>query len=313
MRNRGETGLQAVLLIEPRSETGRFQVLEAGKTGETAAELESSLDGRAFEDGVREIRKAIADGRVYQVNLSRRFAVTGWQAGLQPLYAAAIGGPVIPEYAGAFRWGGADAGELVCASMECLVRRHGRHLETRPIKGTRPRGATPEADCRLIRDLEVDPKEGAELAMIVDLERNDLGRVSETGSVRVEDPGSVHTWDMVHHRVARVSSRLAEGAHWLDVLAAVVPGGSVTGCPKRAAMAMIADLEPVRRGPFTGALGVVAGDGDLDLSIPIRTAWSSPNGFEMAAGCGIVWESHPELEEAESRVKVQRWLGLLNR
>jgi anthranilate/para-aminobenzoate synthase component I len=195
--------------------------------------------------------------------------------------------------------------------MEMLLRRRGVELETRPIKGTRPRGTTPEEDQRLAVELDADPKERAELAMVVDLERNDLGRVSEIGTVAVSDPGSVQAYAMVHHRVARVRGRVRRGLEWWEILAAVAPGGSVTGCPKRAAMSVIAELEPVPRGPFTGALGVVAGNGDLEMALPIRTAWRLGSTLELAAGCGVVWQSEPAAEEEESRLKVARWLDLV--
>ncbi len=215
------------------------------------------------------VREAIAAGQVYQVNLTRRFVL---RVAGQPRAAAAAASRRrrFPTYLARLR---IDGGELACASMELLLRRRGRRLESRPIKGTRPRGVTPAADRQLAAELDADPKERAELAMIVDLVRNDLGRIAETASVRVLDPGSVRTWSDVHHRVARVTARARTGEPWWRLLAAMAPAGSVTGCPKRAAMQLIAALEPVARGPFCGALGVVAGNGDLELALPIRTAW----------------------------------------
>jgi anthranilate/para-aminobenzoate synthase component I len=266
-----------------------------------------SLDADAFRNGVAVIREKIASGEVYQVNLCRRVTVDGWQDSLAPLAAAASRGGV-PEYLSHFDYVG---GELLCASMELLLRRRGDEIETRPIKGTRQRGFTPEEDRRWAAELAADPKERAELAMIVDLERNDLGRISRPGSVIVREPGKVNTYASVHHRVARLTGRMRMDIEWWDALAAMVPGGSVTGCPKRAAMALIVQLETVARGPFTGALGVIAGDGDLELSLPIRSAWKFASTLEFAAGCGIVWESDPVAEEKESRLKVARWLDLL--
>ena len=244
---------------------------------------------------------------MYQVNLSRRMTVEGWSGTLDAVLEASRPGGV-PEYLAHFIF---DEGELVTASMELLLRRRGAVLETHPIKGTRPRGRSAVEDLALAADLEADPKERAELAMIVDLERNDLGRVSETGSVRVVDEGSVCTYPGVHHRVARVVGRMRPGLEWWEALAAVVPGGSVTGCPKISAMSVIAELEPVLRGPFTGALGVIGGNGDMEMALPIRSAWSCDGRLEFAAGCGIVWESDPAAEEAESRVKIARWLDLV--
>jgi anthranilate synthase component 1 len=174
-----------------------------------------------------------------------------------------------------------------------------------------PYQGNPAARSRLAEELASDPKERAELAMVIDLERNDLGLISRVGSVEVIDPGSVRTYATLHHLVARVRGRARPDLEWWELLAAMVPGGSVTGCPKHAAMSMIQELEPVRRGPFTGAFGVVAGDGDMEFALPIRTAWRVGSTIEFAAGCGVVWQSDPAKEENESCLKVARWLELV--
>ena len=279
--------------------------------GESAAgppaPLRWSLDGEAYRAGVASIRERIAAGDVYQVNLCRRLTVEGASRSLGPFaVVAARGGE--PDYLARFHF---DGGELLCASMEMLLSRRDEILETRPIKGTRPRGQTVEEDRRLAKELASDPKERAELAMVIDLERNDLGLVSRVGSVEVADPGSVRTYATVHHLVARVKGLARPDLEWWELLAAMVPGGSVTGCPKHAAMSVIRELEPVRRGPFTGAFGVVAGDGDMEFTLPIRTAWRVGSTIEFAAGCGVVWQSDPKKEEDESCLKVARWLELV--
>jgi len=283
----------------------------AEKVGEVADEPPGdacwSLDGERYRAGVASIRDRIASGDVYQVNLCRRLTVEASNLALGRFAAAASKGGQ-PDYLAQFHF---DDGELLCASMELLIRRRSDILETRPIKGTRPRGAFVEEDRRLAEELALDPKERAELAMVIDLERNDLGRISRIGSVEVVDPGSVRTYASVHHLVGRVRGRARPGLEWWEMLAAMVPGGSVTGCPKHAAMSLICELEPVQRGPFTGALGVVAGDGDMEFALPIRTAWRVGAALEFAAGCGVVWESLPEAEEKESRLKVERWLDLV--
>jgi anthranilate/para-aminobenzoate synthase component I len=266
-----------------------------------------SLDGADYRLGVESIRQRIAAGDVYQVNLCRRLTVEGADGLLEPLAEVASKGGV-PEYLATFGFAG---GEVLCASMELLLSRRGDLLETAPIKGTRPRAEDAEEDQRMAAELASDPKERAELAMVIDLERNDLGRVSRVGSVEVVDPGSVRSYASVHHLVGRVQSRARPDLEWWELLAAMVPGGSVTGCPKHAAMTVIRELEPIRRGPFTGAFGVVAGNGDLELALPIRTAWRVGSTLEFAAGCGIVWESDPRREEEESRLKVERWLDLV--
>ena len=294
-----------LLLLEPESVAANTPA--KGRPARPSGGARWSLDAASFCDGVEKIRERIAAGGVYQVNLCRRLTVEGWQ-GSMAVFAEAASDGGEPDYLARIDL---DGGELLCASMEMLLRRRGVGLETRPIKGTRPRGTTPEEDQRLAVELNADPKERAELAMVVDLERNDLGRVSEIGSVEVADPGSVHAFAAVHHRVARVRGRARQGLEWWELLAAVAPGGSVTGCPKRAAMSVIAELEPVSRGPFTGAFGVVAGNGDLEMALPIRTAWRLGSTLEFAAGCGVVWQSDPVAEEEESRLKVARWLDLV--
>ena len=305
IQERSDTAPAGLLLLEPEpvstpTPAGGQPVLPSG-------EARWSLDAASFRDGVEKIRERIAAGDVYQVNLCRRLTVEGWQGSMEVFAEVASDGGV-PDYLARIDL---DGGELLCASMEMLLRRRGVELETRPIKGTRPRGTTAEEDQKLAVELDANPKERAELAMVVDLERNDLGRVSEIGTVAVLDPGSVQAYAMVHHRVARVRGRVRRGLEWWEILAAVAPGGSVTGCPKRAAMSVIAELEPVPRGPFTGALGVVAGNGDLEMALPIRTAWRLGSTLELAAGCGVVWQSEPAAEEEESRLKVARWLDLV--
>ncbi|RLE25549.1 MAG: hypothetical protein DRJ65_07475 [Acidobacteria bacterium] len=301
--------LSGILLLEPEKTDSRV-VLGAGNPGQ-GAQVTPSLNDEQFKEGVRAIKDLIADGTVYQVNLCRRFTVDKWDGGLQRLFEAASTGDVVPDFLSAFSWDGVSRGELVCASMELLVSRRRHRVETRPIKGTRPRGLTTEMDLQLKRQLESDIKEQAELAMIVDLERNDLSRVARIGSVIVEDPGRVQSWERIHHRVARVTASVSAGTPWQDIVSVMAPGGSVTGCPKESAMSVISDLEPVARGPFTGVLGVIAGNGDLELALPIRTAWTSDGRLEMAAGCGIVWQSDPVAEEAESRLKIGKWLEVV--
>lgn len=265
----------------------------------------SSLDAASFRDGVETIRRRISAGDVYQVNLTRRYSRRG-RGGLRGLLTAACAERV-PDYAAHFMFPG---GELVCSSMELLARRRGDSLETRPIKGTRPRGACAVDDELQIRELATDGKELAELAMVVDLERNDLGRLAVSGTVQVVDGGSVVSWATVHHRVARVCAQISAATPWWDIVSVLAPGGSVTGCPKRAAMEVIAEIETVARGPYCGVLGVVAGDGSLELALPIRTAWRTGEWWHCASGCGIVWGSDPVSEEMESRLKVNRWVAM---
>src|SRR5262249_35007620 len=192
---------------------------------------------------------------------------------------------------------------VVANSPELFLRRRGRHVETRPIKGTRPRDDHLATDAALIADLERDPKERAEHVMIVDLERNDLGRVCETGSVRVDSLARVESHRSLHHLVSVVSGTLRPEVDVGTLLAATFPGGSITGAPKLRAMQIIAELEPSHRGVYTGTLGVIAPDGDLELALPIRTAVVRDGRVAWHAGGGIVADSDPARELAEAWLK----------
>jgi len=270
--------------------------------GGPAGPARVSLADAAYRTAVGRVLELVAAGEAYQVNLTRRWSVA-WRGGMAPLVRTVAHDA--PPY---LAWARGDGLELVCASMELLLERRGERVETRPIKGTRARTGDARADRAAASELDADPKERAELAMVVDLERNDLGRVARTGSVRVADPGSVHAFTTVLHRIASVTAEVEPGLPWWELLRAVAPSGSVTGAPKRAAMAAIARLEPLPRGPYTGALGVIEPDGDLTLALTIRTAWSAGGWLHLAAGCGIVWGSRADREEAESRLKVAHWL-----
>lgn len=300
-----ETGaLPGLFLIEPRRIDESAITLREGAI--VGSRLDVSIDDTRFRERVNRILQLIASGEIYQVNLTRRFC-TEWSGGIGQLVETAA--RHAPPY---LSWFSGDGYDLLCTSMELLLRKCQRRLVTEPIKGTRPRGSDPDRDRALIAELESDLKERAELAMVVDLERNDLGRVAKEGTVRVTDSGSVFSYQTVHHRVARVEADAPATLPWWKVVEAMVPGGSVTGCPKWAAMETILELEPVARGPYTGALGVIAGSGDLELALPIRTAWKTGQELSFAAGCGIVWGSDPEREQIESRIKVGPWLDVVS-
>lgn len=257
----GEDGAPAGrFLIDPEPAVEVEEVGDPASASVGAAHW--SLDGERYRDGVEAIRERIASGDVYQVNLCRRLTVEGSDRLLGPFaVAAAKGGE--PDYLARFHF---ESDGLLCASMELLLRRRDDILETRPIKGTRPRGETLDEDRRMAEELASDPKERAELAMVIDLERNDLGRVSQIGSVEVVDSGSVRTYASVHHLVGRVRCRARPDLEWWDLLAAMVPGGSVTGCPKHAAMSLIRNLEPVQEARLPVHL----------VSSPATVIWNSP-------------------------------------
>ena len=202
--------------------------------------------------------------------------------------------------------------QVVANSPELFLRRRGRRVETRPIKGTRPRGEGPSDDAALAAELLHDPKERAEHVMIVDLERNDLGRVCEVGTVTVERYAAVESHPTVHHLVSTIAGRLRPEVGLADLLRATFPGGSITGAPKVRAMEIIRELEPWPRGPYTGAFGFLDPRGDLELGLAIRTACVTGGTVRYHAGGGIVADSDPERELAEAWLKtaaLRRALG----
>jgi para-aminobenzoate synthetase component 1 len=262
--------------------------------------LRAAMPAAAYHAAVGRILDYLAAGDCYQVNLTQPFT-------------APLVGPPWALFARLARRHPApysaylDLGErvVIANSPELLLRRRGCRVETRPIKGTRPRGGDPTTDAALVAELRGDAKERAEHVMIVDLERNDLGRVCLPGSVHVDGFSEVETHPTVHHLVSRVAGRLREDVGLDDLLAAVFPGGSITGAPKLRAMQLIAELEDHPRGVYTGALGLITAAGDLELGLPIRTALVSGKRLAWHAGGGIVADSDPERELAESWLKTQ--------
>jgi len=268
--------------------------------------FDASLGAEAFRAAVAAVREGIGAGEYYQVNVTRRWR-TGFAGDPAGAFLALVGAAP-PAYACYLE--DRDQGwAVVCLSPELLLARRGEVVETRPIKGTRPRG--PAGDAAADRELALSGKDAAELAMIVDLERNDLNRVCRPGSVTVTAASRPLATTDVVHREAVVVGRLGDGAGWSEILTAMLPGGSVTGAPKLAACRTIAELEPVPRSVYCGALGVLTASGDGTLALPIRTGYVTGGELCFHAGCGVVWDSEPAAEEAESRAKVRRWFAVL--
>ena len=276
----------------------------AGPPGRLVTTIAEDPEAR-FLDGVARILDYLKAGDVFQVNLSR-----AWRAQLAPgatpadLYARLRQSNPAP-FAGLARWQGTT---VLSSSPERLVEVRGRDVQTRPIAGTRPRGADDAADRLLQEQLVASVKERAEHIMLIDLERNDLGRVCEPGSVEVSELMTVESYAHVHHIVSNVRGRLRAEAGPGDVLRAVFPGGTITGCPKVRAMEIIAELEGEGRGPYTGAMGYLSRDGRMDLNILIRTLVCEGDRVQLRAGAGIVADSSPAAELAETRSKAR---GLL--
>ncbi|MBS0613925.1 MAG: aminodeoxychorismate synthase component I [Proteobacteria bacterium] len=256
----------------------------------------------AFLARVQRSLDYIAAGDIYQANLSR-----GWHAQapwpLDPVQVyrrlrSANPGP----FCALLRYGDFA---VVSSSPERLVMSDGHRVRTRPIAGTRPRGATAGADAELVRQLLDNEKERAEHVMLIDLERNDLGRVCVGGSVRVDEFMMVESYAHVHHIVSNVSGSLRPGVGVVDVLRAVFPGGTITGCPKVRCMQIIAELEKQGRGAYTGSLGYINIDGSADFNILIRTMSVNGKRLDFRAGAGIVADSDPERELEETRAKAE--------
>jgi para-aminobenzoate synthetase component 1 len=258
-------------------------------------EWERSWDDEGYAGAVESVQAAIARGDVYQVNLVQHLHAPfeGDPAGLAPALA-----PLQPLYPNPLV---GDGWAIVSASPELFLARRGDRVWTKPIKGTRPAGVRGE-----LRDSE---KDGAEHVMIVDLERNDLSRVCEPGSVRWPDLMAEHELAGVTHMVTTVEGRLRGGVGLAELLGAVFPGGSVTGAPKISAIDHIAALEPVGRGASMGALGRIFPNGDLELALTIRTFAVADGRIHLWVGGGIVWDSDPRAEIEESWVKARPLLA----
>ncbi len=262
-------------------------------------ELRANMTRDEYLRAVRRVVEYIAAGDIYQANFTQRFegrvacAAADLYLGLRRRNPAPFAAYL-------------DCGEgraVLSSSPERFLKLRGRDVETRPIKGTRPRGSTPDDDPARAEELMASAKDAAELAMIVDLERNDLGRVAEYGSVRVAEARALEAYPTVFHLVATVTGRLAGGKDGVDLLKAAFPGGSITGAPKVRAMEIIDELEPTARSVYTGAMGYIDLSGDLDLSIVIRTILYDNGRVTYQTGGGIVADSDPEAEYAECLAK----------
>jgi aminodeoxychorismate synthase component I len=260
----------------------------------------SSLPREEYLRRVEAVGELIQAGELYQVNLGQRLDLP---VPADPLAVFAASARRSPSPFAA--WLDLEGTRMVCASPERFVRLQGRAVQTRPIKGTRPRGRTPQEDASLRAALAASAKDRSENVMIVDLERNDLGRVCTPGSVRVDRLCALESYAAVHHLVSVIRGELAPGRTRADLLRAMFPGGSMTGAPKVRAMQAIDDLEPVPRGIWSGSLGWLSFAGDMDLNIVIRTLVISGKRAWLHAGGGIVSDSVPADEFAESLDKAR--------
>ena len=268
-----------------------------------AAKTECTFTEAGFLEAVRRCKEYILAGDVMQVQVSQRTS-RAFEASPLALYRALRGVNPSP-YMYYFDFGDHH---VVGASPEILVRLAGDTVTLRPIAGTRPRGATPEADAATAQELLADPKERAEHVMLIDLGRNDVGRVAATGSVKVTERMVIERYSHVMHIVSNVEGRLAPGLGALDVLKASFPAGTVTGAPKVRAMQIIDELEPVKRGVYSGAVGYLGFNGDMDVAIAIRTAVVKDRRLHVQAAAGIVADSDPRSEWLETQHKARALL-----
>jgi anthranilate synthase component 1 len=289
--------LRAPLPPEPRQEPARAPM-----------EVRHSMTREQFHEIVKRAKDYVEAGDVFQVVLGQRlsvplqvdpFSLYRQLRCINPspyLFFVRLEGPV-----------------LIGSSPEILVRLEGRKIDVRPIAGTRRRGRTPEDDRAMEEELRSDPKERAEHLMLVDLGRNDVGRVAEVGSVHVNEYAGIERYSHVMHIVSNVQARLREGLDWLDLLRATFPAGTLSGAPKVRAMEIIDELENLRRGPFGGCVGYVDYSGNMDLAITIRTMVAKDDWVSVWAGAGIVADSDPELEFKETMNKARALIVAIDR
>lgn len=265
-----------------------------GEPGGTAPvpDFRPGMDRDEWIGKVVEAQDFIAAGDIYQVNLTHTLTAP-WRGSAEMFYPRLCAASPAP-FSCFLRL---DGTEVMSSSPECFLRLDGRRIVTRPIKGTRPRGLD---DAAVMRELLASPKERAELVMITDLERNDLGRVCEYGSVRVTGLCELQTFRHVHHLVSTVEGRLRPEVSPVQALRACYPGGSITGAPKKRAREIIASLEASPRGIYTGAIGYFSRDGRAVFNIAIRTLVVRDGGARFGIGAGIVADSDPSLEYEET-------------
>jgi aminodeoxychorismate synthase component I len=293
-------------------ETGSLSTQLRANSGTAEISPFTPLASRGkFTSGVARIKEWIAAGHIYQANLSQAFAATV-SGDLFSLYETLRDASPAPMAA----YLKLDGREILSSSPETFLKISGRGIETRPIKGTRPRFADPDEDRRSAYELQTSAKEIAELVMITDLLRNDIGQVCEFGSVEVTEMLQLETLAQVHHLVSTVTGTLRPETDALAALAACFPGGSITGAPKKRAMEIIRELEQAPRGIYCGAIGWLGYNGESSLSIAIRTLVRSGRNLVYQVGAGIVADSDPDKEYEETlhkaagiRLAIERWSG----
>ncbi|GHB11994.1 aminodeoxychorismate synthase component I [Modicisalibacter luteus] len=271
------------------------------------APFRAEMDQASYGERFRSVQRYIQAGDCYQINLAQRFSAP-YQGDVWEGYLALRRATPTP-FAGFMAW---DDKAILSLSPERFLQTRQGQVETRPIKGTRPRGKTPEEDARLATELSTSTKDRAENVMIVDLLRNDLGRVCRAGSVRVPQLCGLESYANVHHLVSVITGELKSSSSPVDLLAAAFPGGSITGAPKVRAMQIIDELEPSRRSAYCGSLGYIDRRGTMDTSIAIRTIIADGGELHVWGGGGVVSDSDEEEEYQESLAKIARLMDALS-
>jgi len=271
-----------------------------------AMKVTSNFTREGYLAAVEQVRRHIHAGDIYQANLSQRFRCN-YPGEAFPLFARLLAA----NPASFFAFLNEGGSSVLSSSPERFLFRRGEIVESRPIKGTRPRSLDPAQDKLNRQALLSSPKDDAELSMIVDLVRNDLGRVCVPGSVRVQHHKLMESYRNVHHLVSVVTGRLTPAENNINLIRALFPAGSITGCPKIRAMEIINDLEPYPRGVYTGAIGYLGWHQNLDLNVAIRTAVLKNDTLRFSVGGGIVYDSDPEAEYLETLHKGETFFKLL--
>ena len=272
--------------------------------------LQSNMDYTQYGTAFNRVKQYIHEGDCYQVNLAQRFSAhasgDAWSAYLALRHISPA-----PFMSYLNLDDGHSSLQVLSASPERFLQVHGKHVETRPIKGTRPRSDNADEDASNANDLQNSPKDRAENLMIVDLLRNDISKVCETGSVRADKLFALESFANVHHLVSTVTGKLAEEQTAIDLLRACFPGGSITGAPKLRSMEIIEELEPNCRGLYCGSIGYIGFDGNMDTNIAIRTAVYSHDEIRFYAGGGVVADSELDKEYRETLDKASSMLALI--
>ena len=303
--NESSGGIDPAVVLE---DVAAVETLNEAQSLDESPEVEEE-EPSLFLDAVAKAKQYIARGDIYQANLSRGWsATTDQDIDANRIYRAlrtANPGP----FAGLINWRGVS---VVSSSPERLLQVKNGIASTRPIAGTRPRSTDKAEDQKLLEELLAHPKERAEHVMLIDLERNDLGRVCDPGTVEVDEMMVVESYAHVHHIVSNVRGLLRDDVTPGEVVRAVFPGGTITGCPKVRCMEIISELETGPRGAYTGSFGYLNRDGSLDLNILIRTLVIRGNQVTLRAGSGIVADSEPEAELSETRAKAKGLIRALS-